>query len=544
MADETLTDPCAGACRARPHGRLIAILITTLVSMMIAGCSEPAPTRATETAMIPWLAADGRYGFVDAQGQSLVSARFSDAVRGEHGYAVAAIDETHYGVLDAAGDTVLAFDYPVVELVETGRAPLAITKQEYNAWWRIWDWRLMPEFNILSTRHSGPMLVTRVPRAVWAVRNLATGRVLYRTDTRDDWGPDGRQYWHDRWVPDRTVPEDVAVTAWPDGDVGIRHTLYKPGADGRLEKRVDHIVGRLGERGYLQRSGSVYFHVNDDGRRLDARRFTRAEAIEFTNADGATVHIGAGRVRPPADAPTDVPVLRDDAGRFYLFPELSQPLPTTLTDYTTPDGQVIGAAEIAEQAWFVQWLEHSSRVLIAAALDRSPDDAPSDLYTLLLTPDSGWDAHFTLRKGIRAVTDRGEVIFDRSPPRGVLDPDLVFHRVPMQRISTLPDVDHLYIGTDHQGRSGVYDAAAGRWRFRSADRVVERRLDTGPLVYSQRRDGHDSKRLGLLDFDTGEPITPALYSRIEPDGRIVRYGHDRARMFYIDTRTGREFRER
>jgi len=519
-------------------------MVAALLSVMIAACADPSRSQPTDSTMTPWLAADGRYGFVDERGESIVSPRFSDALRAVHGYAVAATDDRHYGVLDAAGDTVLAFDYPSVELVDTGGAPLAITKQEYNAWWRVWDWQLFPEFNILSTRHSGPILVTRVPRAVWTVRDLATGRVLYRTDRRDDSGPDGRQYWHPRWVPDRDVPTDIAVISWPDGDVCIQHTLYRRSDTGRLEKRADHIVGRLGERGYLQRAGNGYYHVDADGRRVDERRFTRVAAIEFTTPGGRTTTLDASRVRPPDHGPTDVPVLQDDAGRFYLFPELSQPLPSTLADYKTADGRLVRAADIAEQAWFVQVLNSSSRILIAAALDLSSDDAPSDLYTLFLTPEGGWDPRVALRTGIRAVTDEGRVIFDRSAPHGVLDPDLTFHRLPMQRISTLADIDHLYIGSDDQGRSGLYDAAARRWPFRSADRTLERRLDDGPLVYSQRLAAEDVKRLGLADFDTGEPITPALYSRIEPSGRVLRYEDDQPRVFYIDTRTGREFRDR
>ncbi|RJS93597.1 WG repeat-containing protein [Salinisphaera sp. Q1T1-3] len=505
------------------------------VCFLLPGCDDATTTRqADEQRLIPWRGEDGHFGLARPDGRVLVSPRFVDARPGRHGLAPVAKAEDQWGVADADGQLIVPTRYAAIELLDKASVPLVITKEEYNAWWRISDWRVLPTFNILSTHHSGPWLVTDVPRATWRITNPRTGRTLYSSDRSDVNIGEGHSYWEQRWTPDRHTPHDIRVDGWDDGHLLVDKTLYKVTETHTLLAVARDVVARLADDTFLQRiDGARHRRLRPDGRPVDDVVFTARKRLPVRNINGHTVTL------PLPD------LFEDDAGRFYVWPDLSRPLPKTLPDYQFPDGQRVTPADLVGHIGFLQPLGNSPWFLLAAQVHRSDAEIPPTL-TFFFDADGQWAPEWQPRAGIYTVHDNGKVLFRLNKPYGVLGPNLDFARLPMAKVYPQTPDTRWFLGKDQQGRDGIYDIQARRWVFRKTNVALSRAPVTPDTVAYWRTDSpetHGRARKGLLDMTTGQPVIAPTYETIDDTGRVRLTEDGRKIDFYIDLATGRPFRD-
>ncbi|MES1940013.1 KWG repeat-containing protein [Salinisphaera sp. T5B8] len=525
--------------KRRRAGTALWLALTVLVAIALTGCNADV-SAPSDVTMMPWRSDAGTFGFVTADTQrQLVAPRFADARPGVHGYAPVANADGQWGLVDANGRNVLARDHAVLDLIDTGTPALVVTKTEYNAWWRFWDWRVLPDYNIISTSNSGPWLVTYVPRAVWRVINPATGETLVRRD-RADRGITGDGYWRDGWQPERQRPEDLWIGHWPDGAVLIDETLYATHADtARFERIAEGIRTRLADGSFLQRAeADTDRRVDATGRPVNDHRYTERRRAVLEDAHGQSLTL----VREHT--------FEDENGRFYLLPDLDKPLPTTLADFVFADGQRMPADTLntTQFAPLLQALPNSPWFVLVLRIERG-DAQPSEPYVFFFDSDGHWAPDWQPRPGLYSIADTGNILFRYAKPFGVLDADLHFSELPMQEVARRSFGDHLYGGIDAEGRSGLYDIQQARWVVRSADvRLHDDPLIPGVAAYAQDIAPTDPTntdcctRYGLFNTHTGARITPPRYISIDDDGRVRRPENDTVITYYIDLHSGREYR--
>ncbi|WP_348765675.1 hypothetical protein [uncultured Salinisphaera sp.] len=527
----TPTVVCSGRRRLWP-----AALLSLLLALVVIGCSAPSESVA-DIRMVPWRGADGQFGFSTLEGRTLVEPRFAQARPGGHGYAPVATAADRWGLVDAHGRMALDFDYTAMEFLDTPHAALVVTKTEYNAWWRVWEWRFWPEFNILSTSHNGPTLVTRVPRAIWRVYNPNTGQTLYESNRADDKkGGAPSRYWRDDWKPERYRPADLWIGHWPDGAVVIDDTLYASDEAGRFVAVAEDIRDRLADGTFLQRiEDKRHRRVGRDGRPVDKQIFTERFGVPVKTDDGDTIILARSEV------------FEDENGRFYLFPDLSRALPAALPDFRFDDGNYLATTVFAQPGAVAaltpvpnsRWFALTSRVTRTGRIE------PGTTLTFFFDSDGQWAPDWEPRPGFYCMLADGRMLFRHAEPYGVLSPDLTFESLPMTDMGSGALGPHRYAGTDSEGRKGIYDTEHHRWVFRAANIALDSTaLAPDRVVYRAKNGEGKAVGEGLLDSQSGDIVVAPVYGYIEDDGRVL-FEPDTGEPihFYIDLQTGREYRD-
>jgi hypothetical protein len=437
---------------------LAGILLLIILTGSLFACHRSRSADVADISMIPWRSANGKFSFVDSSGQQLDEPRFVDAKPSQNGYAIAAKDTLEYGVVNAKGQTVLPFKYAAINLVKTSGSPIAITKTEYSAWWRFREWKLFPELDILFGSGLGKhWIVTYVPRAVWKIQDLQSQKTLFKTNQSDDYGPPGGMYWKKGWKPYRRVPADINAQAWDDGFMLAQYSLFKKNQNHGLTKQVADIFGRLTDDTFLQQTGdSSYSRVDASGKLREDTTYTLEKSIHFRDAGDQMMSVPKAMKHLAGQNIINAPIFKNGDSSYYLFPDLSTPLPTMIPNYNFDDGTIIKGKEIINGTVQLSTVPNSPWFLLLSAIKKSEADTTGGYYAFLIDSDGQWAPDYQPRKGLHSVRGDGRLIFRRKSPYGVLDTSLTFHPLPMQDFHTSNYSNHSYIGSDGNV-SGVYD---------------------------------------------------------------------------------------
>lgn len=489
---------------------------------------------------IPWLAAHGLFGYRNDSGKTAIAAQYADAQPFVSGFAVVAKDG-HYGVINATGKIVVPFHYTVARVFSVGRAGLAllVAKREYNAWWHFWQWRVMPEFNLLGGS-SGPFLVTKVPRAVWSVEFLPSRENLYSHDVLDETSAMGtHQYWKKGWRPSRTIPRNLRLSVYGKivqaNDKSWRIT--DRGRLLRLGMKVESITpnGQL-----LTKQGTEYRLANDKGKPLDDRVFAHVEKITFSTPEGIldvsrSGDMGVAYPRIPSA------IYRDQQGRSYLYPDFTKPVPKHVSDYAD-GGKTIKAKRILANAVAIWDLPHESYFAVISTA------AGKKRRLFLLGRDGQWNTTVPLYADPYSLLSGGRISFTGKDNRGILNRELHFYSLPLNFPVPCRQHANWYMGKDvRTSKYGVFDARRQRWQVPPEYDYLQDEIAPDVAVYSiVKKDAQGVKRdqLGLLDIADNKRITPPLYDRLEADGRVVRQVDGKKLSFYINRKTGFEYRSK
>src|SRR5699024_88913 len=104
---------------------------------------------------------------------------------------------------------------------------------------------------------------------------------------------------------------------------------------------------------------------------------------------------------------------------------------------------------------------------------------------------------------------------------------------------------HWYMGKDTtSGKYGVYDSQNKRWQVPPKYDYLQRQVTQNIAVYSTVKSPQTGDSFGLIDLTTNREITPPIYKRISMNGRVIRMVNGQFRAFYINFKTGKEYREK
>lgn len=142
-----------------------------------------------KTAVIyPFLDKEGMYGYCNIEKQIVIAQQYADGEPfTKSGYAVVRNKQGNYGVIDLGNKEVLKSKFDKIELYEVGGFTVAKTIHSYIVHSRFWQWKLLPNFNIMSSGTSlKPLWGTEVIREKTTVLVLDTKQVLAnKTVTKD-----------------------------------------------------------------------------------------------------------------------------------------------------------------------------------------------------------------------------------------------------------------------------------------------------------------------------------------------------------------------
>lgn len=104
------------------------------------GGNVSAPGTDSLPTLIPWLDANGQFGFAGSSGRMVVQPQYEDIGLFYNGFAVVK-KEGKYGVINTRNEVAIPLKYATAKLVSKDEFTLVITKKEYNTWWHVWHWR-------------------------------------------------------------------------------------------------------------------------------------------------------------------------------------------------------------------------------------------------------------------------------------------------------------------------------------------------------------------------------------------------------------------
>lgn len=444
--------------------------------------------------MIPWLAKSGLYGYADAGGKLVIPPQYTHAMpfRGE--FAVMA-QEGGFGVINMDGAPVVSPEHPFIHLTSPRPFSLAFIKKEYNAWWRLPRWKILPGLNLLGTRRGGPLLETKVPRARWEVLALPGMEKLQQFYSADE-----------RNARKGQMPDDVRLLTSGE-HLLLRQELYNAGG----ERCSGGIFGQLADGTFLQYRKGWYRRVNEAGKPLDAVRYYKKDYLLF-----------GGKTVPQQEAPYQriaAPVFQATTGEVFLFPDFSKPFPLSIEPYPQV-GEVQYVALIGA-------LPDTEHFFVLATTGKS-----EERRLLVLNKNGQWNKLVEPRAGFDLMLRNGALLFTQGNTKGVMDAGLEFHLFPLQYPEALSET--LYAGKDNRsGKYGVFDIMEQDWKITPSYSYIGPCLAEGIVPYCM------DNLYGLLELHTGRHITPPLYDSIGKNGEVT---HKNQR-FYIDIYTGLEYRD-
>ncbi len=518
----------------------LSILITLFALALNTGCRSRERTDTGRSIdLIPWLAASGKYGFCDSSGKLIIQPQYDDAYRFVGGFAVVGNGEK-YGVINAKNQVVIPIKYPALDLVMQNGLVLAITKTEYNAWWRIWDWKILPEWNLLGG-NSGPFLVTKVPRAHWKVVALPQKKTLF-SDRRSDQYTTmlTNQYWKDDWTPNRFMPRDISIRS-TSSLLAVKAKVYDLQKSAGVKKMGNGFSSFINDSTYITRNGKLYRFTDEKTAAVKQKKYQEANGIQLFTTSGDTLIVPKygemGRGYPIINSK----IFIDQQGKTYLTADFSRPFPKVVSDYESVY-DTVSAKAIFQQAVTVMPLPKTPYFLVLSSAGKGEKDG-SGWKCYFLKENGKWKTDIPVYQGPQKILDNGEITLEGSRNRlGVLDTDFQFHPMPLGYIQPVHHHPHWYMGKDTAtGKYGVYDVQNQRWQVPPEYDFLQDQVSADIAVYSIIKSDTVGDQLGLINMVTNKRITPPIFRRLSQKGRVVRLGGDKA--FYIDVKTGKSYRE-
>lgn len=444
--------------------------------------------------MIPWLAKSGLYGYAEEDGKLVIPPQYTHARPFRGDFAVMA-QEDGFGLINREGAPVVDPRHPYIHLTAPRPFSLAFIKKEYNAWWRLPRWKVLPGLNLLGTRRGGPLLVTKVPRARWEVLALPGMEKLQHFDSADEQN-----------ARNGHIPDDVRLLTSGE-HLLLRQELYNAGG----ERCSGGIFGQLSDGTFLQYRKGWYRRVNEAGKPLDAVRYYKKDHLLF-----------GGETIPQHDAPYQriaAPVFQATSGEVFLFPDFSKPFPASIEPYPQV-GEVKYVAAIGA-------LPDAEHFFVLATTGKS-----SERRLLVLHKSGQWNKLVEPRAGFDLMLRNGNILFTQGNTKGVMDAGLEFHLFPLQYPEALTET--LYAGKDNKtGKYGVFDIMEQDWKIPPSYSYIGPCLAEGIVPYCM------DNRYGVMELATGRHITPPLYDSIGKNGEATQ----KNQLFYIDIYTGLEYRD-
>ncbi|MBB6502975.1 WG repeat-containing protein [Pedobacter cryoconitis] len=499
------------------YSKLLSIFFLTMSTII--------PLNSEAQQLYPWLAKNGQFGYCDSTGTILIQPKFDAAELFKNDYALVQ-QKDKYGVIDQHGHYIIRPKYPHAELFSKDLFTLLIAKKEHNAWWTVWKWKLWPNFNILSTSNRGPFLVTRVPKAKWAVLSIPDRQLIFHQSGSDN---------------GNNIPSNFRITTAGKSLI-VQDKAYQLHTGHKLQKTTDQVFEALSDSTLLIRNGQTYSRVNSNNKPADALKYTEQQELvfDYPNKEKAVLRKYADHamINYPA---ISSPIFKDDQGHTYLSPDFSKPLPQIIQEYKGTL-EAVTSAEIIKNTVMMASIPGSNYFFFLAVVGKNAESR-----CFLLDTAGNWNTAVPAYEGLNEMLDDGRLIFTRTKLRGVLNPDLSFFKLPLEYPATCESSPYWYMGKDLvTAKYGVYDVQLQQWQVKPEYDYLQNEIATNIAVYNLiKPDEKGIKReyKGLIDIKNNQIITPAIYDSISADGAVGKTEHGQSISFYINIHTGKEYRE-
>jgi hypothetical protein len=489
------------------------------------------------TVLYPWLAKSGQFGYCDILGKCTIEPRFEIAEPFVNGYAVVS-KKGQYGVIDQIGKVIVPFRYASIELLKEGLFILVGLKKEYNSWLRFWNWRILPDFNILSTSNHGPFLTTKVPRAVWTLKSLPDKKVFFRKNRSDEIG--GRMHMKDSWSPKHGIPADIKISS-----VGnillVQHSLYRLNSGNTLKKIANNVLDLIDSNSVLAFNNKQYFKLDIKGENLSKENYTMVDVLHFNVNSGKRVEvkIRQDKMYPFRTIATDLFKRAD--GNTYLYPDMNKPFPVFIHDYKR-GAEIFTAGEIMEHVIMIASVPDSKYFLVSFVFGEG-----RKRKTILLDVDGNWNTNIPAYEGLDQMLGSGEMLFTRSAEKGILTRDFQFKPFPFDyHADPVNFSKSMFSGKDVvSGKYGIYNLSNEQWQVTPVYNYIKETVEAGTMIYTVTEviNGVQKEQCGLLDIQSNQRITGPVYDSLNYDCFVRKTENGQQISFYINPVTGKEYRE-
>ncbi|HLR38105.1 MAG TPA: WG repeat-containing protein [Chitinophagaceae bacterium] len=512
-------------------------LIMTLFSFAFAGCTsrdKSAPS-ADKDHLTPWLATNGRFGFVDSVGKLVIQPEYSDVRLFKNGFAVVKKDGK-YGVINTKNEVVVPFKYAAAEIEDRGGYTFLVTKKEYNAWWNFWEWKIWPGLSFLGSS-TGPFLLTKVPKAQWEVRTLPQRQKLYSKRKLDfDLGV---SYWNKGWQPSRYIPENLKPNRLTRHYFRLGKRFYRIAKNEKLKKQSGKMVKLLNDSTFIYRKGKQYYVENAEGKILQHKRYTKEDKLFTQTFSGDRIVIPVKNPDMPPYRIIQHPLYKDDSGHFYIYPAMDMAFPSEVGDYKHDTIEVPGN-EILKAAVLVSpWNEDDFLILSFAGSKRG-------YRVYFLNRNGQWENSMPNYNNIVPNHSSRDLVIIHGKQFLSIDDQFHIKKFPGDFIPIWGHSDWYFVKDAASQKYGLYHLKEQKWLIEPKYYALETTAQPDVAIYSvEAKDStHKTVKYGLLNMETQKEITPPIYHWIEEDGRVRISGKEKNIEFYIDLKTGREYRDK
>lgn len=482
--------------------------------------------------LYPWRSANGKFGFCDSTGTVIITPEYDDAHPFHHGYAAVAKDKK-YGVINAGNEVVVPLKYDYTKVIALNGHVLAITKNEYNAWWRFWEWKV--DFDIIF---GGPLLDTHVSRAKWQVFSLPGKEKLF-VDRR----PDDRIRPYSSFnamAKTYEIPYDTQIHTTEELVI-VKDNMFKQKASGEYVSLSVHFIQFTDARNILVRKGNDFYLLNRKGKRVSTTTYTKQGETIFSTTTGESISVqwekrdGLGYV------------LQDQQGRIFLPSDLKTPIPQTIqtyknSPYTIPAKKMIQSRiNNLNEIWLKSIPSESDFILKVA----SGFKEEIEYNYFILHQDGSWNTQIPYVDGLSRILHDGWLIFHNGDKSGVLTEGYTFYPFPSGTdiVKLYPQHKYLYIIRNSETEKyGVYNIKEQQWKIPPKYDSLTPGIAPNVAIYTVYEPG--SRKMGLFNMKIKEKITAAVYAQIFLDGRAYKNIDGEQIYFYINPQTGVEYREK
>lgn len=500
---------------------------------VLSGCHSPQHLSAPVEKWIPYRSAQGKFGFVNADGELKIRPQYDKAGLFENGVALVCKNK-QYGIINRENEIVLPLKYAAVKIVRQQQTLFVATKSEYNAWWRFWNWRILPGLNLLGG-NSGPFLLTKVPRAVYTVQTLEDRQLLFRKRVTDH--DLGVTYWNENWEPQHFVPYAYQPHMRPGGVIEIGKHFYRKGKS--KWKPLPKAVAEIIKDSVWLYHKAASFYVGDPQRNpIGKGKLEKVDSLVVQDAGGRPLVVKNAIPDMPPYTVFQKPIYRDQNGRYFISPQLEAGFPGVIAAYHKDSLRLSADRILAGAVQIVPWNAHSFLIVSMAGKARG-------YKAYFLQSDGQWRVDVPTQGEIVPNHSGAGLTLAKSDEYWTIHPDFSITEFPGDFIPIWGHPEWYFVLDKTSQSYGIYTPETKKWLLPAQYHTLETTADPDIAIYSvvEQNGSTHTLKYGLLHMVSQKRVTPPRYDGIEEDGRVRAVEDGKVVEFYIGLQTGREYRE-
>ncbi|GGE69861.1 WG repeat-containing protein [Pedobacter psychrotolerans] len=466
--------------------------------------------------LYPWKSKSGLIGFSDQDNHIKITPQYEDASLFTNDFAVVQKGRKN-GVIDQTGAVKLDYEYDRIELVPIGKETLAITKQTYNAWWKIQKWKIFPGFSVMGGTNDKRWFDKDVPRINWKVILLRNNQTVISSNHN----------------PNEYPYPSSGIFSFQD-KILINDQLYQIGKE-KIQPVGHHITAILANATLLQKKGHSYTLLDQHLKPLNDDIFKIPAGITV-EVNGHQQEIQTERI----DAGTRVKLnfMQNQDQHVFIYPDLDKTFPKKIDPYFD---QKIAASSILAHASMIYSIPNIPYFII-----RSNVKNKSAFY--ILHQNGTWESDRKKTKDFIISSNGGNLMYPDASDLGInraLPTNFNIRRVEQIRANKSW---FLVTGSNQNStdmRSGIFDKDSQNWIL-PMEYTSLYELTAYPKLWRfelQNEADFKKKKYGLIDVTTKKITVAPQYNSLDADAKAGIFNGEKWDYFYINPLTGTAYKE-